>query len=495
MIARIRSLNTLPMSEAKPLAIILAVALVVQVVYFVRIQTEYPSYGLTSEHYYSPPAINILHHGTFGFGEYPNIERTTKRPPLYSVALAGIYGLFGENEAHGLALNNVLLFSTIIVVYLIGRRFSAKIGLIAAVLFVLDPVGVINANKNVAAALYGFLFALFFLVTLRSFMPSVSVGRTALSSLLLGLATLTRAASLYLWVPLLISLIVTQRCMIGRVPLRRLALLALVLFGIQGAIIGGWMIRNNSVSGNPSFAGMTAIHLYNFYVPLVLGRAEGVPHEEMKARLQSELEADEEYLKLSSGGDKEQYQIRKSIDIILDHPVSAGIIVLQQVPVLFMDYPQNAASLFLSREKRDSINEYLHEYSRLKSSRIDVSGYLDVIRHYVDDGLILLLIHGIIFKLFLIIVMISGAVGMALLLYGREDRAVGILFVVVISYMVVVSSLWPTARLRMPILPVYAVVAAYGLSWSWNALRRRLGQSMVTRFPGGLKRRLVSLSP
>ena len=408
------------------------------------------------------------------------------------MALAGIYGLFGENEAHGLALNNVLLFSTIIVVYLIGRRFSAKIGLMAAVLFILDSVGVINANKNGAAALYGFLFALFFLVTLRSFTPSASVGRTALSSLLLGLATLTRAPSLFLWVPLLTSLIVTQRWMIGRVPPRRIAL---VLFGIQGAIIGGWMIGNNSVSGNPSFAGMTAIHLYNFYVPLVLGRAEGVPHEEMKARLQSELEADEEYLKLSSGGDKEQYQIRKSIDIILDHPVSAGIIVLQQVPVLFMDYPQNAASLFLSREKRDSVNEYLHEYSRLKSSRIDVSGYLDVIRHYVDDGLILLLIHGIIFKLFLIIVMVSGAVGMALLLYGREDRAVGILFVVVISYMVVVSSLWPTARLRMPILPVYAVVAAYGLSWSWNALRRRLGQSMVTRFPGGLKRRLVSLSP
>ena len=55
MVARIRSLNTLPKSEAKPLAIILAVALVVQVVYFVRIQAEYPSYGLTSEHYYSPP--------------------------------------------------------------------------------------------------------------------------------------------------------------------------------------------------------------------------------------------------------------------------------------------------------------------------------------------------------------------------------------------------------------------------------------------------------
>ena len=492
MTSRIRSYpGLLRHPEVKPLLVVLAIALVVQVIYFVRIQALYPPYGLTTEHYYSPLAQNLLHDGTYGFGDPPDIERSTKRPPFYSVVLAGIYGVFGENEAFALAFNNIVLFLTIIVVYLIGRTFSPKIGLLASLLFVIDPVGVINANKNQASVLYGFLFALFFLVTLRNFTPAVTLRRTAVSSLLLGLATLTRAVSLYLGLLVIASSFVVHRWLIRRMPVRRLAGLMAVFFVIQAAIIGGWMVRNYYVSGNPEFAGMTAVHLYSFFVPLVLSRETGVNHEEVKAQLASELEKDEEYLKLSRDGEKERYRIRKSVGIILDHPVSTFMVVLRQIPVVFLNYPQNAATLFLGEERRGSVTEYLAEYSRGKSSRLDVSGYVGLFRRYVDNGLGLVLMHGILYKLYYLIFMVSGAVGLLLLLRDRIQRPTAVFYLVVITYLVLVSSTWPTARLRAPILPIYAVVAAYSFVWYWSKLEPMLQRPVTVRLRAGFKRGLA----
>ena len=176
MIFRFRAYNALVMSsETKVLLVLLAVALGIQLIYFVRIQSIYPGFGLTTEHYYSEPAVNVLRHGTYGFGESPDIERTTKRPPLYSVVLAGIYGVLGVDERLALVFNNAFLVLTVLVAYLIGRTFSPKIGVLAALLFALDPIGLINANKNQADALYGLLFALFFLATLRSFGSSATL--------------------------------------------------------------------------------------------------------------------------------------------------------------------------------------------------------------------------------------------------------------------------------------------------------------------------------
>ena len=372
--------------ETRLLLVLLAVALLVQVVYYLRIQAVSPPYGLTTEHYYSPLAINLLHHGTYGFGEYPDIQKTTKRPPFYSVVLAGVYGLFGEDERYGLVLNNIFLWLTIIVAYLIGRTLGPGIGLIAALLYALDPVGLINANNSQAGALYGLLFALFFLVTLRTFTSSVTLRRSLLSSLLLGLATFTRAATLYFGVPLVLAFFVAHRWFIRRVSLPRLIVLILALFSVQALIIGAWMTRNNTVSGNSDFAGMTVVHLYSYYVPLVIAKKEGIRYEEARARLADELASDREYLSIERGGDKQQYVVRKSIGLIIRNPISAALVILEQIPVVFLNYPQDAASIFLSEERRETIEALLSERVRRKTSRLDISGYGDIFRQYVDNG-------------------------------------------------------------------------------------------------------------
>ncbi len=472
--------------ETRLLIMLLAVALVVQAVYFVRIQALYPSYGLTTEHFYSPLALNLLHHGVYGSGEYPDIEETTKRPPFYSLVLAGAYGLFGEDERVGLLISNLFLWLTIIVVFLIGRQLSPIVGLTAALFFVMDPIGVINANKNQAGTLYGLLIALFFLVSIQAFTPSVTLRRTLASSLLLGLATLTRVSSLYLGFPLVLAFFAVHRWIIKRLSLARIVVLSLALFSIQALIVGGWMVRNNSVSGSPEFAAMSSIHLYNYYVPLVIAKKEGIGYEEARVNLAEELQSDPEYLIIEPGPDRQSYIIRKSLRLILENPVQASLVLLEQAPLVFLNYPQNAASLFLGDKRRESLGAYLSDYVGSKSSRLDLTGYPKLAKHYITGGYGLLLLHGIFYKLFYVLFMLGGAAGVLLLLRRRDTRAQGIFYFVFIAYTLLVFSTWPSGRLRMGILPFYSVAAAYCAVWFWNLPLSRRVTTAFLRLPTGI---------
>jgi hypothetical protein len=466
MITRLRSYDRPPMSELRPLGILLAVVLVVQVAYFVRIQSIYPPYGLTTEHFHSPLAVNLLDHGVYGFGEYPEIERTTKRPPLYAVVLAGVYGLFGENEAYGLALNNIFLFSTTIVVYLIGRTLSPKVGLIAALLFALDPVGVMNANKNNGQALYALLMALFLLAMLRNFTPSASLKRTISSSLFLALATMTRAVTVYLWLPLLVSFLATHWWLIKRIPMKRVAALTLVFFVIHESIIGGWMIRNNSVDGNPDFASEQGLLFYNFFGPLVLSRVSEVSYKEAKTSLTRELETSKEYQQMTIG-EQQGYILRKGLEIVFDHPLASVTVYLEHVPALFLDYPIGAATMFYGEGKRQSLIDYITSYTATKSSRLDLSGYADAISNIREKGAFLVLAHAAAYKLYYLLAMLSIPAGLTLLWLDKSHRPVAIFLAIYIGYVVFASSFWPTARFRMPLLPATAVVSAYFWMWAW----------------------------
>ena len=151
-------------TRSRILLVILVIVAIIQTIYFIRIQDLYPSYGLTTEHFYSPLAVNLLEHGIYGEGEHPNIERITKRPPFHSVFLAIIYGLLGQNELYSLILNNVFLWITVILVYKIGSYISQPVGLISAALFAADPVIYLTANKNQPDILYAMQLAVFLLV-------------------------------------------------------------------------------------------------------------------------------------------------------------------------------------------------------------------------------------------------------------------------------------------------------------------------------------------
>jgi hypothetical protein len=456
--------------EVKLLIIVLVLMAAVQAVYFVRVQALYPTYGLTTEEYYSPPAKNILHHGVYGFGEAPNIQETTFRPPLYSIVLAGAYWLLWEDEIIALILNNLACLGTIIVAYLIGCVFDRKIGLLAAFIYALEPARLVASNTVEAGALYGFFFALFFLVTLRLFSSDPTITRSVASSALLGISTFVRTASLYLWLPLLIALVFVQRILNPRVRLSQILVIVLLFTVVQGAIIGGWMYRNHAVSGNLDFASMTTVHLRNFFIPAIIARDEGISIPAAKTRYIRSFELDAEYLDLDAGS-REMYVVRQSARRILKSPITAIRIIVGHVPVLYLDYPMNTAVIFLGDDRRADVETEMAEYVRGKTSRLDVTGYKDVIVSFSRAGLVPLLFHAAFFKSYLLLMMPGILVGLWLLLSNRDRRSLGIMFLVVVGYMTLISSIWPAARFRLPISPIYSVLVSYSLIWGWAYMR------------------------
>ena len=462
--------------ETRLLLLLLAAVLVVQVVYFVRIQSLYPPYGLTTEHFYSPLAINLLHHGVYGTGEPPDFEMVSQRPPFYSLVLAGIYGVFGENERNGLVINNVFLWLTVALVYVLGRQISRPVGLVAALFFALDPIIYITANRNQSDILFALLLALFLLQTSKYLTTAGNMRTLLAGSLFLALATFARAASVYLWVPILIYLVSVYRLRSRRIAWRRIGVLVVAFWAIQAIFIGGWMIRNYSVRGNPDFAAEQGQLFNSFFGPLVVARAEGLSYAEAKAMLATELANDPAY-QLLEGGAAERYQLFNGIGMVLDHPITAARVYLEHVPVLFINYPVPSVTLFFGQARQDEIADLLRSYQSEKSSRLDVSGYVDLFRSLRENGMLLVVAHGAVYKLFYILLLLGIAAGSVMLVFDDKNRTVGVLLVVFIGYMVFASSFWPTARLRIPIMPAGTIVAAYALLRAWDLLIIRLWKS------------------
>ena len=146
--------------------------------------------------------------------------------------------------------------------------------------------------------------------------------------------------------------------------------------------------------------------------------------------------------------------------------------MLKQSPVVFLNYPQTSASIFLNNEKTLKLNTFLVDYHLSKSSKMDVTGYINYIKHYAENNLIFPLIHAIVFKSYLILMMLIGITGSILLLINNTHRPKAIFLTIMMIYIIVICSTWPTARLRLTLLPINSVFAAFALTYIYNYLKK-----------------------
>ncbi len=455
-------------AKSRVLLLILVLVAIVQTIYFIRIQDLYPSYGLTTEHFYSPLAVNLLEHGIYGEGEHPNIERITKRPPLHSVFLATIYGILGQNELYSLILNNVFLWITVVLVYKIGSYISKPVGLISAVLFAADPVIYLTANKNQPDILYAMQLSVFLLVSIGPFTNNQSQSKMIIPSLILAAATMTRAVTLYFWLPFMASFIFLRRRLYpsSKFPVAHTMSIFLL---IQIIILGGWIARNYTVNQNPTFASEQTQLFVDFFGPLVISKSEGSSYKETKNRLKQERQLDEhlQYLLSNNPGAAQRYYLRSGINMVIQNPISALLTYIEHIPTLFLNYPIASITLFFPEDQRESLNQFLEDYTSKKTSRMDLTQYPQAARYFIESGTGIIILHGVFFKIFYLLSMIATGLGAALMIASKKHRSFGILLVVFVAYMVFTSSFWPTARLRIPILPGTTVLVAYALVTGW----------------------------
>tara|TARA_Y100000814_G_scaffold160306_1_gene117087 strand:- start:264 stop:1682 length:1419 start_codon:yes stop_codon:yes gene_type:complete len=462
---KINLFNTL---NRRILFLIILSTITLQIIYFITFQNKYGELGYTTESYYQDTAINLITFKSYSQGDPP--VNTAYRPPLYPFTLAGVYTIFGKYPQLAIILNNLFIIISLFTTYLIGKKISPSIGLISAILFALDPVIFVNANRISAGSQYCMLISLFVFITINNFDRNITLKNSILSSLILGLATFTRALTLYISIPISIGIFIVQKYLIKNLNVKKTIYCILIFILIQILIIGSWMVRNYKQTENFTYASMTSTHLGGYFIPLIISEKKNISYEEAQKEFKDIIEKDN----YSNVSDNKKHNIvtSRSIEIIQDNPINTIKVMLKQSPVVFLNYPQTSASIFLNNEKTLKLNTFLVDYHLSKSSKMDVTGYINYIKHYAENNLIFPLIHAIVFKSYLILMMLIGITGSILLLINKTHRPKAIFLTIMMIYIIVICSTWPTARLRLTLLPINSVFAAFALTYIYNYLKK-----------------------
>ena len=213
---KINLFNTL---NGRILFLIILSTITLQIIYFITFQNKYGELGYTTESYYQDTAINLITFKSYSQGDPP--VNTAYRPPLYPFTLAGVYTIFGKYPQLAIILNNLFIIISLFTTYLIGKKISPSIGLISAILFALDPVIFVNANRISAGSQYCMLISLFVFITINNFDRNITLKNSILSSLILGLATFTRALTLYISIPISIGIFIVQKYLIKNLNVKK----------------------------------------------------------------------------------------------------------------------------------------------------------------------------------------------------------------------------------------------------------------------------------
>ena len=170
---KINLFNTL---NGRILFLIILSTITLQIIYFITFQNKYGELGYTTESYYQDTAINLITFKSYSQGDPP--VNTAYRPPLYPFTLAGVYTIFGKYPQLAIILNNLFIIISLFTTYLIGKKISPSIGLISAILFALDPVIFVNANRISAGSQYCMLISLFVIITINNFDRNITLKNT-----------------------------------------------------------------------------------------------------------------------------------------------------------------------------------------------------------------------------------------------------------------------------------------------------------------------------
>ncbi len=444
--------------------------------------------GFKTEGFYSPLAAHVAGLGWDGVvalikGTVPTIGGfgPTFRPPLTPLVFAAAYSLFEPRELYALLVNNVLTSLTVLLVYLIGRGVNARVGFFAALLFVLDPIFLAQANRAESDTMFMFFIVLFLYLACRFLAHDrrPHYGLVAASSLALILAVFTRNAGLYVWFAAALAFVVVLWRRLGRAELAKVLTVFLV---VQFVPIGAWMARNYAITGNADFAGgSTGVYLGWFFVPHVIAMRDGIQSSVAQRRLIEDLNKDPAYADQPLAV-QEKYLVSLAVRTVLDNPGTTLLVIADNVPKLFLSYPFEVLSVFLDEssfrkwQEFDAV-QFRKTYDR---SNWDLASKLEVVRFYFDNGFLLPILYGFASKIMYGLTLVGGVVGLFAMMRwgGRYGWSIAILFLLVGGVLTAVSTPVAAARFRLPVTPMLYVSTAFLADWILARLaarRRGLG--------------------
>jgi 4-amino-4-deoxy-L-arabinose transferase-like glycosyltransferase len=354
--------------------------------------------------------------GAFTSKSNPYFYLGVLRTPVYPFYLFVTHLITHSRVLGPMILQVIVGVGVVYVTYRLGLSlFSRSVGLCAAAIIAVDPLSITYSSLVLAESLYALFLTASVVVLWR---PKGNQWKRGLAAgILLGLATLTRPVSIYVFVALAVGYLALEWKDL------RGAILVVVCFLVGFSVLaGGWIIRNYETTHVATISSIEGDNLLYYRAAGALEESEHISLSAARAELSRQLKR--KLPPKANPGQVAQAEQTLGITVIREHPTG-----------YFKEVLAGAVRLVLG----DSHSEF-STVTGPAETRLLV-GYAAA---------------------YLLCVYLLVAVGLWSAWRTQNLRSC-LLPVITIVYTIVVSSgLEAYSRFRVPIMPYFALIAAVG---------------------------------
>ena len=407
----------------------------------------------TDSHEYHQLALNIIGHGSFSRSLDAPFEPETIRTPAYPLLLSGLYTLVGMRP-HAvvviqIALSVVAMFAGYRIASLL---FGPKAGLLTAVFLALDPVSLYYSQVMLTETLFTTALTLSLLCVLCA-LRHPSLLYPSLTGICLALAAYTRPSAYYagMLLPAMLFL-ANRRCKGWRSALAS----AVLMWLLFAALVGAWQVRNYVSTGSAQFSQAGNQYLFIAKAAAIVAIRDGLSLQEAQQRLAQEHAA---WLppdaRRTSQTQLLESQGKFAQAIVAAHPLLLARTTFSGTAANLLG-PSNLAHLF------GSDNVALREaFFRQDFARFPLRDWSLALASWTFG----LLFLGVLYT------------GIGIMLKQKGVKNAEIAFLVLTAAYVILVSSGPEAysRFRMPVMPIFCVLAAGGYLYREGKCAEREG--------------------
>ena len=379
---------------------------------------------------------------------YPSAERT----PIYPMFLA----IFHLKILPTVLAQIVLSLVTIYLTYYLAIFYlkNETIGLLAAGLLAVSLESITHTYYLLTETLFTFLFV----ASIAAF--SQTRGRRALiwvamSAVCMALAILTRPIALYYPIFMLLFLAWDQRPWHERLQKITLFSVVIILF------VGGWMARNAYLIHVPTISTISAKNFLYYNAASLEADRTNQNENAVRKNLENQL-----YETLQT----RQLEENQANVIALQSELAKSILLSDPLRYGFIHLKSDINSLLPDTDLLEILG--IHTGQKGTLDYIKQHGLMAGIAYYFDGKFVALFIL-LPFILILCIIYAGSVIAIGKLIQQRKFYPLAVLSLPII-YGILLPGSPSNPRFRVPVMPFFAILAAYGLwvLWDWPKSRR-----------------------
>lgn len=399
----------------------------------------YDSYG------YWQIGYNVVTHGIYSMNYEPPLVPDVFRTPVYPL-LMGFFHYTGAGSYGMLVLQLILSSLTALIAFHTARRiFSQRAALIAGLIIALDIPSIIFTSLILTEPVFTFLFSASLYQTVKH-LQEKDIRSLSRAALLHGLAMLCRPIATFTFLIFLLIVIISAP------SVKRKLKNGVIYFGITLLVLSPWLARNKIVFGSfaLSTAGVDVLH--NYHAADVLAKRYNIPFNQAQLKLRIHSYDHFKGMGVFMPIEYSRYCRNKAIGIIRRNKT-----------IFIRQHAYNVFSI-MTKPARGYIDQMLgftHGYQSVSGTEFPLTGKTIRLFNELSSKVSFI---AVIIQILLLAIIYTGLIR-CLWSWKKHNRIILAMFLLLLFYFFNATvPPYSDARLRIPAMPVLAVLGAGGLA-------------------------------